>query len=87
MININSVTNVFKTMDAEIGKKRKYIAGFVPDKNADKSSVFTKCKFFEFESESSAGTNKNYEDAIKKARALYGSKVANEIKIDVVRLA
>lgn len=46
MININSVTNVFKTMDAEIGKKRKYIAGFVPDKNADKSSVFTKYKFF-----------------------------------------
>ena len=44
-------------------------------------------KFFEFESESSAGTNKNYEDAIKKARALYGSKVANEIKIDVIRLA
>jgi hypothetical protein len=43
--------------------------------------------FFEFESESAAGTNKNYEDAIKKARALYGSKVANEIKIDVIRLA
>ena len=56
-------------------------------KNADKSSVFTKYNFFEFESESSAGTNKNYEDAIKKARALYGSKVANEIKIDVIRLA
>lgn len=87
MININSVTNVFKTMDAEIGKKRKYVAGFIPDKNADKSSVFTKYKFFEFESESSVGTNKNYEDAIKKARALYGSKVANEIKIDVIRLA
>lgn len=87
MININSVTNIFKTMDAEIGKKRKYIAGFAPDKNADKSSVFTKYKFFEFESESSAGANKNYEDAIKKARALYGSKVANEIKIDVIRLA
>lgn len=87
MININSVTNVFKTMDAKIGKKRKYIAGFVPDKNADKSSVFAKYNFFEFESESAAGTNKNYEDAIKKARALYGSKVANEIKIDVIRLA
>lgn len=87
MININSVTNVFKTMDAEIWKKRKYIAGFVPDKNADKSSVFAKYKFFEFESELAAGTNKNYEDAIKKARALYGSKVANEIKIDVIRLA
>lgn len=87
MININSITNVFKTMDAEIGKKRKYVAGFVPDKNADKSSVFTKNKFFEFESESSAGTNKNYEDAIKKARELYGSKIANEIRIDVIRLA
>ena len=87
MININSVTNVFKTMDAEIGRKEKYVAGFVPDKNADKSSVFTKYKFFEFESESSAGTNKNYEDAIKKARELYGSKIANEIRIDVIRLA
>lgn len=83
---INDVVNVFKTMDA--GKvKRKYIAGFVPDKNANKSSVNTKYKFFEFESESSAGTKKNYEDAIKKARMLYDPAVANKIKIDVIRLA
>lgn len=28
MININSVTNVFKTMDAEIGKKKKIYCRF-----------------------------------------------------------
>lgn len=81
MININSVTNVFKTMDAEIGKKRKYIAGFVPDKNADKSSVFTKYKFFEFESESSAGQIKIMKMLLKRQEHYMVQKLQMKLKL------
>ena len=74
---------ILETGGNKMKNKRKYIAGFTEDKNTDKSLVKTKYKFFEFESFSRAGSNKNYEDAVREAKRLYGF---DEIEISVIRL-